>query len=206
MPTSALCRSETSSSSAGLATHSSVLAHIKHWRGLTQQGHEAFERHHDVQARQLYEEALAEAEALFEVATFSGDDDAVRFAPPLYCISCNEVVALACRQGDLATAGIFAYRAFSRLLAIAEGQRFSLALRCRAALYLNTATSALVQHLERDGQSATARHHAERAGTAIDLVRRLEQAAGWSARLQSSQSGVAQHAMFPDDSVQEKLH
>ena len=196
MPTPALGCTEMSSSPAGPATPSSVLAHIKHWRGLTQQGHQAFEQHHDVRARQLYEEALAEAEALFEVATFGGDDEAVRFAPPLYCISCNEVMALACRQGDFATASIFAYRAFSRLLAIAEGPRFSLALRCRAALYLNTATSALVQHLERDGQGATARHHAERAGAAIDLVRGLEQAAGWAPR----------HATFPDDSTQDKLH
>lgn len=193
MPTPA--RSEALAPPAGPAAPSSVLARVTRWRSLTAEGHRAFEQRHDGRARQSYEEALAEAEALFEAAALD-DDEAVRFAPQLYCISCNDVMALASRQQDWATASIFAYRAFSRLLTVAEGPRFRLALRCRCALYLNTATSGLVQHLERDGQLTTARRHAERASAAIDLVHRLEQTAWWSP-LRAAQ---------PDDGVHAKLH
>lgn len=148
--------------------------HLAAWRELIQQGELAFEQGHDVHARQLYGEALIEAEALFDVALRGDDEDAVRRAPPVYCVSCHNIVTLARRQGDDATASIFLYRVFARLLAVAES-RAPLTFRARCALFLDGAARALIQHLEQIGQVDLARDHQERANTAIARVGRLQQ-------------------------------
>ena len=154
----------------------SPVDHLTAWRDLIQQGERAFEQGQDVHARQLYGEALIEAEALFDVALRGEDDEAVRRAPPVYCVSCHNIVTLARRQGDDATASIFLYRAFARLLTVAES-RAPLAFRARCALFLDGAARALIQHLEQIGEAALARDHHERANTAIERVRRLQQMA-----------------------------
>ena len=94
----------------------------------------------------------------------------------MYCVSCNNIVTLARRQGDDATASIFLYRVFARLLSVAES-RAPLAFRARCALFLDGAARALIQHLEQIGEAGLARDHQERANTAIERVRRLQQMA-----------------------------
>jgi hypothetical protein len=148
--------------------------HLAAWRDLIQQGELAFEQGQDVHARRLYGEALIEAEALFDVAMRGDEEEAVRRAPPVYCVSCNNIVTLAQRQGDDATASIFLYRAFARLLSVAES-RAPLAFRARCALFLDGAARALIQHLEQIGEADLARDHQTRANTAIERVRRLQQ-------------------------------
>jgi len=147
------------------------------WRGLTSQGKQAYEKHHDVRARQLYEEALAEAEDVFATASHTDNPEAVRLAPLLYCISCHNVVELARRQNDAETVGIFLYRAFSRLVSTAESEQASLELRARCALHLNVAAGALVRYFEQQGMSQAARVHSDRVRVALAAVHRLEQAA-----------------------------
>jgi len=142
------------------------------WRSLIQDGELAFERGQDVRARQLYGDALVQAEALFDIA-LRGDEEAIRRAPPVYCISCNNVVTLARRQGDDATASIFLYRAFARLLAVAES-RAPIAFRARCALFLDGATCALIQHLTQIGEGDLAQDHRSRADTALERVQRLQ--------------------------------
>jgi hypothetical protein len=150
--------------------------HLTAWRDLIQQGEAAFERGHDVHARQLYDEALSRAEALFDIALRGDDEEAVRRAPPVYSVSCTDIVTLARRQGDDATASIFLYRMYARLLSVTES-RAPLAFRARCALFLDGAARELIQHLEHIGQRDLARAHHERARTAIDRVRRLQQMA-----------------------------
>src|SRR5262245_25523928 len=154
----------------------SPVDHLTAWRDLIQQGESAFEHGQDVHARQLYGAALSEAEALFDVALRGEDDEAIRRAPPVYCVSCNNIVTLARRQGDDATASIFLYRVFARLLAVAES-RAPIAFRARCALFLDGAARALIQHLEQIGEADLARDHHARASTAIERVRRLQQMA-----------------------------
>jgi len=145
------------------------------WRGFTRQGEVAFGLGKDVQARQRYGEALAQAEAVFDAA-LRGEEEAIHRAPPLYCISCNNIVTLARRQGDDETIGIFLYQAFARLLAVAES-RSALALRARCVLFLDSAATALTTHLERRGEAALARDHRARANLAIERVQRMQQMA-----------------------------
>lgn len=147
--------------------------HVTRWRELSQQGEAAATAGNAVRARQLHGEALAHAEALFEAAQ-KGDEEAIRRAPPLYCISCNNIVTLANRQGDDATASFFLYRAFARLLGVAES-RAALVFRARCALFLDSAARAFVEHLERVGESELANDHFARANTAVERVRRLQQ-------------------------------
>ena len=154
----------------------SPVDHLTAWRDLIQQGELAFEQGQDVHARQLYGEALIEAEALFDVAMRGEEEEAIRRAPPVYCVSCNNIVTLARRQGDDATASIFLYRVFARLLSVAES-RAPLTFRARCALFLYGAARALIQHLEQIGEAGLARDHQERANTAIERVRRLQQMA-----------------------------
>jgi hypothetical protein len=154
----------------------SPVDHLAAWRDLIQQGELAFEQGHDVHARRLYGEALIEAEALFDVAMRGEDEEAIRRAPPVYCVSCTNIVTLARRQGDDATASIFLYRAFARLLGVAES-RAPLAFRARSALFLDGAARALIQHLEQIGEADLARAHRARANTAIERVGRLQQMA-----------------------------
>ena len=155
----------------------SSAARVALWRGLTSQGTQAFEKGHDVRARQLYEEALAEAEEVFGAATNTNNPEAIRLAPLLYCISCNNIVELVRRQSDNETVGIFLYRAFAKLVSIAESPAMALELRARCALHLNVAAGALTRYLEQQGSWAAARAHGRHAENAIAEVQRLEQLA-----------------------------
>jgi len=148
-------------------------ARIALWRGLTLQGNLAFERGHDVRARQVYEEALAEADELYALAALRHDKLAIRLAPLLYTMSCNNIIELARRQNDGETMGIFLYRSFAKLAGVTEATQASLELRWRSALNLRFATRALVRHLEQQGSTSVAQAHAERARLAVGEVRRL---------------------------------
>jgi hypothetical protein len=156
---------------------SSRSAHVTAWRGLTAHGNRAFEGGRDVDARQLYEQALEEAEAIFAAALIEADPESMRLAPLLYWISCNDIAQLARRQGDDQTSGIFLFRAFERLVRVAEAERSPLELRSRCALHLNVVTSALAGYLLELGSSAKAEAFIERSNRAINAVQRLEQAA-----------------------------
>jgi hypothetical protein len=140
------------------------------WRVLTLQGNLAFERGDDVGARQLYEEALAEAEHVFEAAALLGDAEAARFAPLLYGTSCNNVVELARRQRDPETAGIFLYRAVARLIGVAESAQVPLQLRARCLLHLEVAARALYRYFEEHGMWDAAAAFSERANAALFAI------------------------------------
>jgi hypothetical protein len=155
---------------------SSCSAHVTAWRGLSAEGHRAFDEGRDVGARQLYEQALEEAEQIFAAALLERDAQSMRLAPLLYWISCKDIAQLARRQGDDPTSGIFLFRAFERLARVAESERAPLELRSRCALHLNVVANALARHLGEVGSSATAESLIERANVAIHAVQRLEQA------------------------------
>jgi hypothetical protein len=88
----------TARASARFAVASPHPDRVVTWRALTLQGNLALERGDDVHARQLYEEALEEAENVFDAAVLLHDAEAARFAPLIYGTSCNNVVELARRQ------------------------------------------------------------------------------------------------------------
>jgi hypothetical protein len=149
---------------------SSSAGRVASWRVLTLQGNLAFEREENVSARQLYEEALAEAENLFDAAALLGDAEAARFAPFVYGTSCNNVVALARRQRDPETAGIFLYRAVARFVGVAESTRAPLQLRARCLLHLDVAANALYRYFEEHGMWDAAAAFSERANAALFAV------------------------------------
>jgi hypothetical protein len=137
------------------------------WRALSARGEEAFAAGRDTQARQLYEEALEEAETLFSAAEASnGGAEAAGLAPVLYGTSCHKVAELARRQRDAATEGIYIYRAFERLVGAVESPEAAPALRAACLAGLEVALNALVFHLTEQGRVEKALLHSERARAA----------------------------------------
>jgi hypothetical protein len=140
------------------------------WRALTQHGNKAFEQQHDTRARHLYEEALAEAEALFKAAEESVGSATLRLAPMAYNTSCQNVAELARRQRDVETVGIFLYRAYERLVSVAESAKPPLELRSACLEPLGAAAEALIGYLGAHGLRDAAFTYTERAKAATFQV------------------------------------
>jgi hypothetical protein len=143
------------------------------WRALTRQAHRAFADGQDFRARQLYDEALSEAELVFVAAALPGNGEATYAAPVLYNVSCYNVAELARRQRDPHTEGIYIYRAFERLLRAAESRDTLYELRACAVRHLGVAVETLVAYLVQHDLSETANAHAERARLATLEVQDL---------------------------------
>lgn len=148
------------------------------WRSLTLEGNLAFEQGEVSRARQLYEEALAVADALMADAALAGDPQAVRLAPLLHGTACNNIVELARSLGDRETAGSYLYRRVSCLISVMESSRAPLDLRLRCLLHLKVASSGVYEYFEHGGMWDSAAAFTERANAAMFTVRRLEAAAG----------------------------
>jgi hypothetical protein len=172
-------RPRTAASPPGL--ESATRTRITHWQERTLSANLAFEAARDVQARQFYEEALAIADEVLDAAT-QGDRDAGRAALLLFGASCNNIVALARRQGDVETEGIFLYRAVERFIGVTKSARAPLRFRSRSLLHLKAASDALYRYFEGRAMWDAAVAYSESANAAMFEVQRLEQAAKQRAR------------------------
>jgi hypothetical protein len=106
------------------------------WRELTEAGNRAFIDHDDATASQLYGEALAEAERLFELAFASGGA-AVLLAPTVHTIACHNAEALKWRTDDMAGGRGLEMRAVERLVATAESAATPLGLCANTSAIAN---------------------------------------------------------------------
>jgi len=162
------------------------------WRSLTLQARHAVDQGEWGQARQLYEEALSEADDALVSAQLPANDQAVCLAPAQYHLSCRNIAELARRQGDSGTEGIFIYRAYSRLVSLAESSRAPLALRSSAVGQLDGALRALDRYIAKYGPSETPRNQTERVRAVTAAVLRLAEAAG----VELAPAGVAQSGVW----------
>jgi hypothetical protein len=162
---------------APFAVAGSNAARVAFWRRLTLKGNLAIEEGHDIRARPYFEEALSEAEQMFEAAVLADDADAARFAPALYGMSCNVIVELARRQGDDVTVGIYLYRVTARLISVAESAQASFELRSRCLLHLAVASRALYRYFEQHGMWQAAQAYSGRENAALFSVQEMEAAA-----------------------------
>jgi hypothetical protein len=147
------------------------------WSELTLNGNLAFDRGDDVRAREVHEAALLVAERLLDAAVETSDSYATRFAPLLVGASCNNVVELARRQGDVQTEGIFLYRTVARFIDVAESTRAQHRLRSRCLMHLKVASAALYRYFEASGMWDAAAALSERTNTVMFMLQRLEAAA-----------------------------
>jgi hypothetical protein len=164
---------------------SATRARIARWQEETLRANLAFEAEQDVQARRAYEEALAVADEVLEAATL-GDREAGRAGLLLFGASCNQIVALARRQRDIETEGIFLYRAVDRFIGVTTLARAPLRFRSRGLLHLKVASEALYRYFERRAMWDAAAAYSESANAAMFEVQRLEAAARQRARAASS--------------------
>jgi hypothetical protein len=156
-------------------------ARIARWQEETLRANLAFEADRDVQARRSYEEALAVADQLLDAAT-QGNREAGRAGLLLFGASCNQIVALARRQRDIETEGIFLYRAVDRFISVTTSARAPLRFRSRCLLHLKVASDALYRYFERRAMWDAAAAYSESANAAMFEVQRLEAAARQRAR------------------------
>jgi hypothetical protein len=151
------------------------------WQEQTLRANLAFEADRDVPARRAYQEALAIADEVLETATL-GDREAARTGLLLFGASCNHIVALARRQSDIETEGIFLYRAVERFIGVSTSARAPLRFRSRSLLHLKVASDALYRYFERRAMWDAAAAYSESANAAMFEVQRLEAAARQRAR------------------------
>ena len=152
---------------------------LERWRSLTLEGNIAIEQRQGVRSRQLYEEALAVAdallaEALLENTWLAGNPQALALAPLLHGITCNNIVGLARLQGDRETAGIYLYRRAASLIAVVESPRAPLELRSRCLMHLEIASSGVYEYFEQDGMWDAAAAFSERVNAALFTLQRVE--------------------------------
>ena len=152
----------------------SAAVHHARWQTLTREATRALEERRNGWARQLYEEALAEADGVIAAAVRLPTDEVSRLAPALYDTSCRHVADLARQQEDAQTEGIFLYRSYERLVQLAEGANTPIALRLSCARYVQVALDALVEYLSQQGSSGLVSRHTERAqAAALEVERAL---------------------------------
>jgi hypothetical protein len=168
------------------------VTHDAAWRALTREANLAFKAYRDGPARQLYEEALSEAERVLASAASTGDEEAIRLGPSLYKRSCHDIAVLARRQADVHTEGIFIHRAYERLVSVAESDESPPALRASCLRPLSVAWSELLQHLVENGLLQKAAEHSARAESAMLAVLCLQEgsADGQPARSERERTGV----------------
>jgi len=151
----------------------SAAVHHARWQTLTRQATRALEEGRSGWARQLYEEALSEADGIIAAALLLPTEEITRLAPVLYDTSCRHIAELARQLQDPETEGIFLYRVYERLVQLAEGGDTPVALRSSCARYLPVVLDALVDYLSSQGASGLASRHVERAEIAVLEVERV---------------------------------
>jgi hypothetical protein len=147
---------------------------IERWAQLTLEGNLAFERGEHIKARQSYGEALAIAEELMVAGARAHDARAARFAPSLYGISCNDIIALARQQGDGLTAGIFLCKLAGGYLSVMESAEAPVSLRKRCLLHSRVASATLCAYFEERGMWDAAETYSARANAAFFSLQALE--------------------------------
>lgn len=114
------------------------------WKRLTGQANAAYAQGDIVLARAAYEDALTEAEKLFEAALTRQ----VPFpAPAIYNVSCHNLAELHEKAGKQDEAGLFYRKAYDRLLLAAQSPSTPLGIRVSCVQHLKHALAVLVQHL-----------------------------------------------------------
>jgi hypothetical protein len=151
---------------------------VERWGRHTLEGNQAFERGEHIEARKAYSEALAVAEEMMVAAARAHDARAARFAPALYGISCNDIIALAQAQDDALTAGIFLCKLADGYLTVMESNEAPAPLRARCLLHSRVASSALCAYFEERGMWEPAEAYTARANAAFFSVQRLQQSPG----------------------------
>jgi hypothetical protein len=162
------------------------------WRSLTLRARQAIDHGDFGHARRLYEEALTEADRALVAAQLPANDQIVCLAPAQLHLACRNIAELSRRQGDSGTQGIFIYRAYSRLVGIAESARAPLALRSSAVSQLDGALRALDRYIATHGPSETLKGQTERVRAASAVVLNLAEAAG----LELAPAGLAQSGVW----------
>jgi hypothetical protein len=147
---------------------------VERWGQLTLEGNLALERGEDFKARQSYSEALAVAEGLMVAAARAHDARAALFAPALYGISCNDIIALARRQGDGLTAGIFLCKLAGGYLSVMESSEAPIALRARCLLHSRVASATLCAYFDERGMWDATETYSARANSAFFSVQALQ--------------------------------
>lgn len=112
------------------------------WRLLISDANSAYRRDNTARARALYDDALAEAQMLYEAAYWADVEAPVAV---LYVISCHNRADLARIEGDMERASIEAVNAYDRLVATAEDPMAPLALRKGAVQNLGKVLAYLAQ-------------------------------------------------------------
>ncbi|MDF2693488.1 MAG: hypothetical protein K0S65_1871 [Labilithrix sp.] len=140
----------------------------RRWRRLTAEANRAWARGDEEQARLLYEDALAEAEAIFVEAELGPTVEAC-VAPLLYTITSHNLAELARRHGEYALSSELIASAFRRLIAIAESTSAPLLLRSSCIRNLELAVAELARDLEQRNleRAAAASIHRAQAATAL---------------------------------------
>ncbi|HKO94305.1 MAG TPA: hypothetical protein VJU61_24295 [Polyangiaceae bacterium] len=162
------------------------------WRSLTLRARQAIAQGDLGEARRLYEEALAEADAALVAAQLPANDQVICLAPAQYHLSCRNIAELARRQDDHGTEGIFTYRAYSRLVGLAESARAPLALRSSAVSQLDGALRALDRYTAAHGPKEALHGQTERVRAVTAAVLSLAEAAG----LELAPAGLAQSGVW----------
>jgi hypothetical protein len=144
-----------------------MLDPVERWGQLTLEGNLAFEHGEHIKARQAYGEALAIAEEMMVAGARAHDARAARFAPALYGISCNDIIALARQQDDGLTAGIFLCKLAGGYLSVMECAEAPVSLRTRCLLHSRVASATLCAYFEERGMWDAAETYSARANAAF---------------------------------------
>lgn len=116
------------------------------FRELTEAGNLAFERHDHATASRLCNEALTEAERLFELAMTAGGSP-VLLAPMVHNIACQNAAQARKRAGDGVGALALQVRALKRLVTTAESAASPITLRVNCVRHLKYALAFLAEDL-----------------------------------------------------------
>lgn len=120
----------------------------RRWKRLTEQGNEAYAQGDVPLAQAFYEDALTEAERLFEAAI--GGEGSLP-VPVIYNIACHNLAELFERSGDRNRAQACFMKAYERLLHAAQSPAAPIGLRVSCVQHLKHALAVLVQHLRSNG-------------------------------------------------------
>lgn len=115
------------------------------WKRLTEKANQAYTQGDIPLARAAYEDALTEAEQLFDAALLDGGSLPV---PVIYNVSCHNLAELEARQGNPEAAEVYFRKAYDRLLATARSPASPLPLRMACVQHLKHALVLLAQHLQ----------------------------------------------------------
>lgn len=120
----------------------------RRWKRLTERGNEAYAQGDIPLAQAFYEDALIEADRLFDAALSSIGSLPV---PVIYNVSCHNLAELSERSGNRKNAEAFYQKAYDRLLDAAQSPTVPLGLRVSCVQHLKHALAVLVQHLRTSG-------------------------------------------------------